>query len=153
MDSGSKNERLQSPIKPSTDKKKYKSMKLENGLKVLLVSDTSYDLSILDKEARLKSIERQTSSSHGDNNTIQDFKKRFERLISVEDRILDANSHNIEPSKSFNRTQSVQDIVKPRSDGTCKVPVAEGDKIHFGRAMSVEDCYKDEKLQRKAFKM
>ena len=152
MDPVSKNETLQSPVKPSTDKTKYKSLKLENGLKVLLVSDTSYDLSILDKEARLESVERHKSSSYGDNNAAHDFKKRLERFISIEDRVLDANGHNIEPSKSFDRTQSVQDVIQPRSDGTCKVPVVEGDKIHFGRAMSVEDCYKDEKLQRKAFK-
>ena len=57
MDSVSKYETLQSPIKPSTDKKEYKFIKLTNGLKALLISDTSYDLSILDKEARLESIE------------------------------------------------------------------------------------------------
>ena len=100
MDPVSKNETLQSPVKPSTDKKKYKSLKLENGLKVLLVSDTSYDLSILDKEARLESVERHKSSSYGDNNAAHDFKKRLERFISIEDRVLDANGHNIEPSKS-----------------------------------------------------
>ena len=70
-----------SPIKPSTDKKEYKFIKLTNGLKALLISDTSYDLSILDKEGRLESIEKHKPASYGDNNAVHDFKKRLQRSI------------------------------------------------------------------------
>ena len=153
MDSVSKYETSQSPIKPSTDKKKYKYIKLNNGLKTLLISGTSYDLSILDKEARLENIEKHKPASYGDNHAVHDFEKRLQRSISVEDRIVDANGQNMEPSKSLNRSQSVQDVMKQRSDGTCKVPDVDGNKIHFGRSISVDDCYKDENLNKTAFEI
>merc|ERR1712223_740259 len=41
---------LPKPIKSSQDVKDYKLIQLPNGLKALLVSDTSYDLEKLDKE-------------------------------------------------------------------------------------------------------
>ena len=105
MDSVSKYETLQSPIKPLSDKKEYKYVRLNNGLKALLISDTSYDLSILDKEARLESIEKHKPASHGDNHTVHDFEKRVPRSISIEDRIVDANGQNMEPLKTLNRSQ------------------------------------------------
>ena len=39
-----------SPIKSPTDKKDYKFINLSNGLRALLISDTSYDLKKLDEE-------------------------------------------------------------------------------------------------------
>ena len=45
---------LPTPIKASTDKKEYKSIVLENGLKVLLISDTTYSLEKLDQEELLE---------------------------------------------------------------------------------------------------
>ena len=41
---------LPTPVKSANDKKDYKCIQLPNGLKALLISDTSYDLSNLDKE-------------------------------------------------------------------------------------------------------
>ena len=41
---------LPTPVKSANDKKDYKCIQLPNGLKALLISDTSYDLSKLDKE-------------------------------------------------------------------------------------------------------
>merc|ERR1719322_1227685 len=38
------------PIKSPTDLKDYKVIQLENGLKALLISDTTYDLKKLDQE-------------------------------------------------------------------------------------------------------
>ena len=64
----------------------------------MLISDTSYDLSILDKEARLESIEKHKPASYGDNHAVYDFEKRLQRSISVEDRIVDANGQNMEPN-------------------------------------------------------
>ena len=107
MDSVSKYETLQSPIKPSTDKKEYKYIKLANGLKALLISDTSYDLSMLDKEARLERIEKLRSASYGDNNAVNDFNKRLQRSISAKDGILDANGRNVEPSKTLKLCEHV----------------------------------------------
>ena len=79
MDSVLKYQTMQPPIKPSTDKKEYKYIKLANGLKALPISDTSYDLSILDKEARLESIAKHKPASYGDNNAVHDFEKRSQR--------------------------------------------------------------------------
>ena len=39
-----------SPMKSPTDKKDYKIVKLPNGIRALLISDTSYDLKKLDEE-------------------------------------------------------------------------------------------------------
>ena len=41
---------LPTPIKSSEDVKDYKMIQLPNGLKALLISDTSYDLEKLDQE-------------------------------------------------------------------------------------------------------
>ena len=41
---------LPTPIKSSEDVKDYKLIQLQNGLKVLLISDTSYDLKKLEDE-------------------------------------------------------------------------------------------------------
>ena len=43
-------ETLPTPVKSANDSKDYKVIKLPNGLKVLLISDTSYDLEKLDQE-------------------------------------------------------------------------------------------------------
>lgn len=47
---------LTSPNKSPTDKKEYRVIQLANGLKALLVSDTSYDLSKLDEEEAAMSV-------------------------------------------------------------------------------------------------
>ena len=43
---------LEAPVKAAKDKKKYKSIKLKNGLTVLMISDTSSDLHELEKERK-----------------------------------------------------------------------------------------------------
>ena len=45
---------LTTPMKASTDKKEYKALQLVNGMRVLLISDTSYDLEKLDQEENLE---------------------------------------------------------------------------------------------------
>jgi hypothetical protein len=41
---------LPTPVKSESDKKDYRVIQLPNGLKALLISDTSYDLEKLDEE-------------------------------------------------------------------------------------------------------
>ena len=41
---------LPAPDQASTDKKEYRSLQLPNGLRVLLISDTTYDLEKLEQE-------------------------------------------------------------------------------------------------------
>ena len=43
--------------KASTDKKDYRAIRLPNGLRVLLISDTTYDLEKLDLEENLEQEE------------------------------------------------------------------------------------------------
>ena len=54
---------LPTPIKSANDQKEYKCIKLPNGLTVLLISDTSYDLSKLDKEENDEDTENKHASS------------------------------------------------------------------------------------------
>ena len=48
---------LPTPQKASTDKKDYRAIRLPNGLRVLLISDTTYDLEKLDLEENLEQEE------------------------------------------------------------------------------------------------
>ena len=66
---------------------------------------------------------------------------------------MDANNQNMEPSKTLNRSHSVEDVMKQRSDSTCKVPDVKGNKIHLGRSISVDDCYKDENRHKTTFEI
>ena len=50
MDDTSSVPQTTTPIKSPTDLKDYKVIQLENGLKALLISDTTYDLKKLDQE-------------------------------------------------------------------------------------------------------
>ena len=74
---------LPSPIKSARDKKEYKVIKLDNGLKVLLISDSSSDLQKLDQEEDLQ-IQRKLKLSDISSDRLQfndDFRKRNEALV------------------------------------------------------------------------
>ena len=59
-------ETLPSPVKSANDLKDYKVIKLPNGLKALLISDTSYDLEKLDQEEEELEQDEQNGSNSGE---------------------------------------------------------------------------------------
>ena len=64
---------LPTPQKASTDKKDYRAIRLPNGLRVLLISDTTYDLEKLDLEENLEQEEEdEMDDSEGSSNDEED---------------------------------------------------------------------------------
>ena len=57
---------LPAPDQASTDKKEYRSLQLSNGLRVLLISDTTYDLEKLEQE---ENLQNEQESSDDESNT------------------------------------------------------------------------------------
>ena len=72
---------LPSPVKSANDLKDYKAIKLPNGLRALLISDTSYDLEKLDQEEdELEHEEENSGGSSGVNIFNSDFEGQNEKL-------------------------------------------------------------------------
>ena len=102
---------LPSPIKSARDKKEYKVIKLDNGLKVLLISDSSSDLQKLDQDEDLQ-IQRKLRHSDNHSDRLQfndDFRKRFQRAISIDENATATNSQIKGPRKSLQRFISMQE--------------------------------------------
>ena len=56
---------LSPPNKASTDKKEYRSLKLNNGMRILLISDTTYDLEKLEQEENIEDEEEGSDEESG----------------------------------------------------------------------------------------
>lgn len=143
---------LPSPIKSSSNKKDYKSIKLSNGLNVLLISDTSYNLIKLDKEESIADEQKEKNSDFNEAFTREGYKKRFQRTISVEDSDLNAKPPKKQFRKSFERDFLAQDGTILNDDETPASSDLEGYKIRLRRTISVEDYDIDVKLQKKTFR-
>ena len=95
---------LSPPIKSSKDDKEYKVLKLSNGLKVLLISDVQNKSTDHEKESCYDNQRKEG------NQTNDDFRKRFQRTISIEENCIEKRKSDIKDKrKSFQRLDSIQD--------------------------------------------
>ena len=96
---------LSPPIKSLKDKKEYKVLKLCNGLKVLLISDVQNKSTDNVKESCTNIPEEKG------NQVNDDFRKRFQRTISIDKSITEKSNSDIENKRnSFQRLDSIQDL-------------------------------------------
>ena len=136
------------PIKSQKDKKQYKSIKLQNGLTALLISDTSYDLLSPHQEKNVLGKHKQRQQFQIENRQNQGIITRtIQKAKSVDESSLNGRSLKKIHRNSIQRLSSLREEVTLSLDRPRILP---GKK--FKRTVSVDDCIIEEKLQKEALR-